>query len=560
MKSKSIARWGLIVALGLVGCTAGVPAVVKAPPASDASGVAADETRQLGNLVMRIQWPLRPRATQAIPVGADVIEIAVLSKNGQTLDKKEVKRPSGDAPVSVVSFQIAPSHGKVDVTVIVRGNGKILAQGGKKDVVLRDNTSTGVSITLDSETSVSVRVARQIVLLKDLHRYFERFENWKDPRTFPDVQAMESALRAVADGYNASGQGLWQATRFGSNLASVDGAPGVQERWHLPYQPGVGLDLRDREILKAFWPGYQIAQTFTKTPAQRRLELALNPDSASGDQTRAQASLELSAPWVADPQLHGAFTGVGAQSATPVPRAVMLFGGERPVPEEITALSATAQIDPQGLTAQRFKGSVSLTNVQDAGATAMMAAIRNANPYMLTPWTRFPTRAEASVEFPSLHAAVVAAVGSDFQTGNAQLRLAPRDKFGTRSAFQVEADASVRVAPKDGKTLLTGGTINFRFDDELEALRLEGNATLETEPLRLVIEARFVDIPSATVIGRIDYSAPFDERGNLNPNKNETWPYLVLMDGANGSPGTSIHLTPGLFTGRKTGDVNVYIY
>ncbi len=574
MKSKVIARWGLVVAIGLVGCTVGVPNVADTPKVSsgDAGLDAMEQPAHQGNLVMRIQWPARPLATQAIPLEAETIEVSVRSKSNQLLVSKTIDRPAGESPVSTFSFQISPAHETVNVEVVVRGGGKILAQGGQADVPIRDNTSTGVVITLDNEASLTIRISRQITLLKDLYHYADRFDNWVNPRTFPEVLTMEAAVRQVVDSFNSNGQHLFHAMSLGANGTLIEGAPGTVETWHLPGQSILGLELRDRAILKAFWPGYQISQAFTSGPLQRRLDLALNPSSPSGDQTRATLSADVTSSWVAEPQLRGSFAGVNPQSETTGARAFDLFGGERPVPETISALRLSGEIVPQGQVASRFKAALELNEVRETATSPLLAAIRDANPngYVYFPYayygvavnslTRFPTKGEASLEFPSLHAALSAALNPDFTSGSVTLRLAPRDKAGVRSVFLAKADASVRIEKVGERSMITGGVLSFVLDDEMENLRLEGTVTLDSEPLRLVVEARFVDIPSRTVIGRIDYDAPFDERGGLNVSKNETWPYLVLMDGAGGTPGTRIHLTPGLFTNRTSGGLNVYIY
>lgn len=559
MKSKSIARWGLVAAVGLVGCTAGVPAIVEKPGnvSSDAASELPQEPAALGNLVMRIQWPARARSTQVIPKDATTIVITIRSKAGQTLVSRTITRPVGEAPVSTVTFQIAPSQGTVDVDVVATNGNQILAQGGSKNVPIRDNTSTGVVITLDSEASITLRIARQIVLLKDLHHYFDRFENWKDPRSFPEIFAMEAAGRSVGDSLTMGGQRLFQAMRFA--VAGMEGAPGATETWHLPGEPALGLELRDREILKAYWPGYQLAQAFTINPGNRRWDFALSPGTGSAEQTRATLSTELAATWVPEPQLKGSFSGVNAQSSTPAARAFMLAGGDRPVPETISALRISGAVDPQGSVAHRFKGALELTDVKDAAVSPLYDVLVGANPYASF-WTRYPTKAEASLEFASLKAALTAALQPDFLSGKATLRLVPRDRNGGHSAFVIKADAKVQVEKRGDRSMVTGGTLNFALDDELEDLRLEGTVTLGSEPLSLRVAARFVDIPTGTVIGRIDYDAPFDANGALNPAKNETWPTLVLTDGENGSPGTRIHLTPGLFTGRTAGNLNVYIY
>ena len=559
MKSKSIARWGLVVAIGLVGCTAGVPAIVEKPSnlSPDAASDHAQEPAAQGNLVLRIQWPARSLSTQAIPTNATTIVITIRSKTGQVLASRNITRPAGEAPVSTVTFQIAPAHGLVDVDVVATNGNEILAQGVSKNVPIRDNTSTGVVITLDSEASITFRIARQIVLLKDLHHYFDRFENWKDPRSFSEVLAMETAVRSVGDSLTMGGQRLFQAMRF--SATGMEGAPGAIETWHLPGEPALGLELRDREILKAYWPGYQLAQVFTINPANRRWELALTPGTGAADQTRATLSTELAAAWVPEPQLQGSFSGVKAQSSTPAARVFMLAAGERPVPETISDLRMNAQVDPQGNAAHRFKGALELGDVQDASTSPLYDVLVGANPYTSF-WTRYPTKAEASLEFASLKAALTAALQPDFLGGAATLRLVPRDRNGGHSVFVVKADAKLQVEKRGDRSMITGGTLNFALDDELEDMRLEGTLTLDSEPLSLRVAARFVDIPTGTVIGTIDYDAPFDANGSLNPAKNETWPTLVLTDGENGAPKTRIHLTPGLFTGRTSGNLNVYIY
>jgi hypothetical protein len=562
VKSKSIARWGLIAAVGLVGCTAGVPAIVKEPASSSKEAATADAVppAALGNLLMRIQWPSRGITTQAIPAGADSIAIAVYTKAGQLLDSKTVTRPAGDAPVSNIRFQIAPSHGLVDIEVIVRGGSAILAQGGKKDVPVRDNTATGVSITLDTEGSVAVRLDHQLVLLKNMYHYFDRFQNWQQARSFPEVAAMEASGRAVIDAFNLHGQRLFREVRIGSNPQASRGVPGAREIWHLPHEPALGFEFRDLEILRAFWPGYQVAQTFTSGATTRRLGLALSPDSPQGDQTNANLEVEVSAPWVVEPQLQGTFAGSPSSGASPALRAWSLFGGERPVFEGLTDLQGRAQVDPNGREDRRFKGAFKLSGIQEAGTSPLMAALRHANPYAYYAWTRIPTQAEGSFSMPSLQAAMTASLDSDFQTGRVKLSLTPKDGQGTSSTFTIAADVSVRLRQEAEKTLFDGGTLNFQIDDEMEDLRLKGKVTMATQPQQLLIHAEFIDIPTLTVIGTIDYEAPFDERGGLIQSKNETWPTLVLLDGEGGTPGTRIHLTPGLFSGKTTGGLSVYLY
>ena len=562
MKSKIIARWGLVVAVGLVGCTVGVPNIVETPkvPAGDAGLDAKEQPARQGNVVLRIQWPLRGKTVQAIPAGADSIEIAVRTQAGKLLESQTVNRPEGDAPVSTISFQIAPSLGTVDIDVVVRGAGAILARGGKRGVPVRDNTSTGVSITLDTDDSVTVRLARQLVLLKDMYHYFDRFQNWQQARSFPEVAVMEASGRAFLDAFNLHGQRLFREVRTGTNPQALLGVTGARETWHLPQEPALGFDFRDQEILRAFWPGYQLTQAFTPGPSSRRLALALSPDSPQGDQTVASVEVEVSAPWVVDPQLQGTFAGLPTSGTTPALRSWSLFGGERPVFEGITDLQGRAQVDPNGRGDLRFKGAFKLSGIQEAGASPLMAALRHANPYTYYAWTRIPTQGEASFSMPSLQAAMTAALGADFQTGNVNLSLTPKDAQGATSTFKIAADVSVRLKKEAEKTLLDGGTLTFQIDDEMEDLRPKGTVTLATQPQQLVVHAEFVDVPTLTVIGTIDYEAPFDERGGLIQSKNETWPYLVLNDGEGGTPGTRIHLTPGLFTGKTTGGLSVYLY
>lgn len=562
MKSKVIARWGLVVAIGLVGCTVGVPNVVETPEviSGDVGLDSKDHPARQGNLVMRIQWPSRGNSIQAIPAGADSIEIAVRTHAGKLLESQAVTRPAGDAPVSTIFFKIAPSHGTVDIDVVVRGSGAILARGGKKGVPVRDNTSTGVSITIDDDDSVTLRLARQLVLLKDMYHYFDRFQNWQHVRSFPEVSAMEASGRALVDAFNLHGQRLFREVRTGTNPQASIGAPGVRETWHLPQEPALGFEFRDQEILRAYWPGYQVTQAFMPGASSRRLGLTLSPDSTQGDQTLANAEVEVSAPWVVEPQLQGTFAGLPTNGTTPALRSWSLFGGERPVFEGITDLQGRAQVDPNGRGDLRFKGAFKVSGIQEAGASPLMAALRQANPYTYYAWTRFPTQAEASFSMPSLQAAMTAAVGADFQTGKVSLSLTPKDAQGAISTFKIAADVSVRLRNEAEKTLLDGGTLNFQIDDEMEDLRLKGTVTLATQPQQLLVQAEFVDVPTLTVIGTIDYEAPFDERGGLIQSKNETWPYLVLNDGEGGTPGTRIHLTPGLFSGKTTGGLSVYLY
>ncbi len=570
MKLRPYLRWELLLAVTLVGCTSLAPTTperMAMSPAGEttAIGTAGDnsegEATRGGRVFMMIQWPAATRRAQAIPEQATSIEITLRKKDGTTLDTSRVQRPAGETPVSTVSFKVDPGVGVIDIEAIARRDDTILARGVRKDVPVRHNTATGVSLTLSSDATLRIRIERQLVIVKDLQHYFQRFSHWvsyptsSEARTFIDAATamFQQAGRDAYDLQRAAGLVSWPEPR------SLSTPTGALERWVSSARAGYAVELSGHDPVKVYWPGYAASLDYTPTGATRRLAVGLAPAGATGDQSRAEGHLDVTASWIKEPYLTGAFTGLLDGIGEPATRSVRLFAGERPDWDTITAVSAEARFDPQGQ-ALGTGGQITIDGFANATNSTLVKGLLNLYSYYppVFPTLNWPTHGFARVEIPSAAATADVRLDTAFSRAVGSATLSLKDNQGNRSTFRTRLEGGITPPTRQYVPFQTG-ELAVVLEDLSEGLRLEGTLALNLDVPALTVKAKLLDMTSDTLIGTIDYDMPL-RNGTFEPYHNDSWPYLVLMDGPDGTPGSSIQLNPGLLTGQTTGYVGVSLY
>lgn len=615
MKLKQYFRWELVLALSLVGCTSVVPNQLGLPSltkgeTSGANSVAAKKS----SLFFQVRWPERKGfQTQEIPDLTKALEVSVKAKDGTPIDSKTITRPTDGSNLSDVVFNLDPTLKVVDINVRALDDaGNEVAFGQKLDVQIRDNTATGVTVTLIAGTTqqakdqLQIEINRKLVLLHDVKNYFSRFDQLAKYGESPEVKDLNGSMQAMfqswpfkdksrdqgyytpapyypGDGTEPSpypSDGSYQTpppdgtttTRYGvRTIAALN--PDGTTRLVNPNDSTVYLDFLDGVAKKLYWPGAIAALEYLDEGALHKAGVLIT----GNDQTTAELKLGVTAgTWVPEASLKTELDGlIDGQPAT---ASLTFFGGLKPDERSITLVTVGASVVPKGIQANRFHLGAVLDTPRDVSGSPLFRIAQQAapKPYYPSPTapvagypstgypspgypggnygpqqpmlpSYLPTHARFFAHAPAAQATADVRLSDDMLGVQSRTELRVRDNLGAFSSFLLELGATAQTGTVGGQPAIVSGDFGFSLVDKKEELKLEGVVHGDMTTQKAIIQARFVDVPSNTVLGTLDWT--FDPKGD--PNHLAYWPELKLQDG------NSYRLTPGFFSGQTTGNVRV---
>lgn len=632
MRVKHYLRWELLLALSLVGCTSVVPNRIGLPqlPTTGAAEVQPPVTPaglNLGTrLLFQVRWPAQPGyGTQAIPGLTEKIEVKIVKGGLEAVAANLVKaetmvRPiEGAGNTTTATFNLDPALKVVDVHVrALAADGTVLSSGKRLGVPVRDNTTTGVTVTLsptgDLPDMDQARITDHLRLLRDLPVYFKDYDQLVRYPDSPEVKELTSSLQTTfgewmpkpvqptypggympspypsdyKPGPNPDGtypspypsdykpspnpdgtyptpspvgatpipypSGDSKATAYRAASRYTTMTAGTPERLYNPSNPSQGMEILDGKFQKLFWPGYMASVKYLEDVSKHVLQAQLTPQQGGGDGTSANLHAELSATsWVAEPSLVQSIDALlDPQSTTKVTRQVTFLAGKRPVDATITGGRLAFSVVPKGITANTFSFGASADTFRDISNTPLYLAMTEKS-VSSRQVTVAPRHAQFVANAPSAAATADVTVNDDLLGLKSRVDLRLRKNAGGFGAFLVELGGSMRLGPIGDHTEPVGGNAGFSLLDAAQQLRLEGSVQVQRIPFTATVIARFVDVPSNTVIGTIDYVLPVDANGKVDMNHLDSWPVLKLVDSQN----TQFRLTPGFFSGETNGFVRV---
>lgn len=622
MRVKHYLRWELLLALSLVGCTSVVPNRIGLPQqpttgAAEVQSPVAPAGLNLGTrLLFQVRWPALPGyGAQAIPVNTAKIEVTIVKGGLEPVAANVVKveamsRPT-EGDTTTATFNLDPALKVVDVHVraLAADGTTVLSSGKRLGVPVRDNTTTGVTVTLsptgDLPEMDQVRITDHLRLLRDLPVYFKDYDQLVRYPDSPEVKDLTSSLQTTfgewmpkpvqptypggpmpspyPSGYAPSpypsdykpspnpdgtyptpgpdgasptpypsGDPNATAYRVASRYTTM--AAGTPERLYNPSNPSQGMEILDGQFQKLFWPGYVASVTYSEDGTKHALQAQVSPEQGGGDGTSASLQAELSATsWVVEPSLSPMMDFLlEPQGTERVNRQVTFLGGKGPVDATITGGKLALSVIPKGNTANVFSFGASADTFRDISNTPLYLAMTEKS-VSSRQVTVAPRHAQLVANAPSAAATADVTVNDDLLGLKSRVDLRLRKNAGGFGAFLVELGGSMRLGPIGDHTEPVGGNAGFSLLDAAQQLRLEGSVQVQRMPFKATAIARFVDVPSNTVIGTIDYVLPVDANGKVDMNHLDSWPVLKLVDSQN----SQFRLTPGFFSGETNGFVRV---
>lgn len=570
MRYGQYLRWELLLAVTLVGCSSVVPGRVGLPDltrnaTSQGPGTGGNyQAAHTSELFLSIRWPEQAAYNaQTIPSETTKLTFTVLAKDGHTVvGPQDVNRPSTETK-SNVSLKVPTSLGVVDLRVEAKkADGGVVAIGEALNILLRDNTATGVSVVLKANASaIEVRQDRQLVLLKDLKSYVERFNhlpNYGRTEEYKDIAAAADALFKHSGLFYSS----QPSTTIGYASAPYRIIQATMEHMVMePLSATRSVDILGSELQKLYWPGYQLGMAFTGGAPTHTLDLTFNPDATYGpsDGSLLKAHGELTAgSWLSEPLMCNDLTGFVA--GNPATRSIVLFGGERPDLATITAIRANGYLDPKGNLVKRVGGEAFVDRFGDVTASEFYKVMLDMAATTSLPVTSVPLRGHFLGFTPSMAATADLNLADNLAWGNLRTEAKIKDKFASPANFSLEATASPRFGLVAGKRAIVGVDLEYALTDRIEQLRVEGTAEVALSPVgyhplsKVKVFARVIDVPSGDRMAWMDYDMPIGPDGYPDVYRSAYWPTLHFKDG------TEHHFTPGFFTGESTGSVSVGVW
>lgn len=592
MRVKQYLRWELLLALSLVGCTSVVPNRIGLPSAptkgaAEAPSSVAVPGLNLGTrLLFQVRWPAKPGYdAQALPGGTEKIEVKVV-KGGldpavaASLVKAETMNRPTQGDTTTATFNLDPALKEVDVYVqALSASGTMLASGRHLGVPVRDNTSTGVTVTLVPseevtavEEQLKIRVADHLALLRDLPVYFKDYDQLVKYSDSAEGSDLISSLKTTFGEWLPRGSEAHETKP--SESPGPDGSPSpdaspkpvayrvasryttqsVPERLFNPSNASQSMEVLAGALQKLYWPGYVANFTYSEDATKHALQVEVLPDLGGGDGTRANLQAELSATsWETEPSLTPTMDFLlSPTESNRVTRQVTFLGGKRPVDSTINGAKLAFTVVPKGNSVNTFSIGVAADTMRDISNTPLYLALTERNV-----GARQVTRAPKHVQFTAMTPPVAATadltVNDDFLGLKSKTDLRFRKNAGGFGAFLLELGGTMRLGPIGDHSEPVNVNVGFTLLDPAKQLRLEGSLQVQRIPFKALLNARFVDVPSNTVVGTIDYNLPVDATGRVDMNHLESWPILKLVDTQN----TPIRLTPGFFSGETNGFVRV---
>ncbi|HEY9854879.1 MAG TPA: hypothetical protein V6D05_04015 [Stenomitos sp.] len=607
MRLKKYFRWELVLALSLVGCTSVVPNRLGLPQLTKDSSGASSVVTQKSSLFFQVRWPERAAyQSQEIPQEAESLEVTIKAKDGTPIDRKSIARPTNGTSVSDVVFPLDPTLKLVDVFVrALDGSGNEVAVGKVLDVRIRDNTATGVTVTLvkgsaaNAQLEIDARINQQLTLLHNIQNYFSRFDHFKTYGDSPEARDVNAAVQAILEHFPFKPHNepapyytpdpnyspdpnqtpmpgdLRTASFGGFGLHTYSGGIGVRVsgtstpvRLFNPNDSTQYMDILNGVMTNLYWPGYVLTHTYQDLGGTHTADFAVAPAAQGGDGSSADLNVAVTAGnWIPEPALTVMLDGlVNGQQAT---QSVTFFGGLRPDEHTLSSVKVGASVTPQGLDAKSFRLSGALDGFRDLSASPFYRLIQEnmapkvyptgsatnypgsatdypgSQPVALPAY--LPTHALIQAQVPSAQATSDIRVTDDLMGLQTKTQLHLKDNDGNFSDFLLELGANAKIGTVGGRSAVVSGDVGFALTDQKEFLKLEGVVHVDPATGKAVISARFVDVPSNTVIGNLDWT--FDSKAD--PNHIAYWPELRLQDGK------TYRLTPGFFSGQTTGDVRV---
>lgn len=585
MRVKPYLRWELLLALSLVGCTSVVPNRTGLPqqPATAVQDVKPVTGLNLGTrLLFQVRWPQSDYAAQAIPGLTQTIEVKVV-KGGQdpALAASEVKKVSlqrpapGTGDTTTATFNLDPALKVVDVYVRALAADGVteLSFGKRLAVPVRDNTTTGITVTLSTTGNLpeldQARIVNHLEILKLLPEYFKAYDqliHYPDSLGAKDFTASMEAIfkewmpkpvyseEKVVAPTPESSPPIQTATAY--RTSSRYTVMSMTDRLLNPENPAVMMDVLNGEVQKLYWPGYEAVLTYTDEGAKHSFQVAVTPPlGGGGDGTRANLKAELSAgSWVSEPSLSqnlDAWQDTGTATMS-VNYPLTFFGGKKPADGTITGGKVNFDIVPKGNTANAFAWGASADTFRDISNTPLYLAMTQKDQGARQV-TVAPKHVQLTTQTPPLAATSDITINDDLLGFKSRSDLRVKNNADGYGAFLLDLGGSMRLGPIGDHQEPVGGSLGLVLTDQGRKLRLEGSVQVERIPFKATFIGRFIDVPTNTVVGTINYVVPVDANGKVDMNHLSSWPILKLEDDKH----TEINLTPGFFSGETNGFVRV---
>ncbi|MBO9541760.1 hypothetical protein J7643_14315 [bacterium] len=604
MRTKRILRWEILLALGLVGCTAVAPSRIGPPSTSTAQGPEASAiapAHHTSSLILRIRWPERQGlATQAIPNATEKIVVTILGPNGAKVHEKTAQRPAAgqlNTPTTL-TFDLDPALGSVTLEAVAYGPGNTrLAEGRQANIRLLDNVALGVSITLTDTGALQVVYANQLALVKNLEGYMERFHDFANYERTSEGEAIKGAFDRVL-GRRTLGDLLRPYSpppedEGGFPMPSEGVPPAGPERlWEVGVEPEFegswGVDLLGRSLLALYWQGYTSPDAWANfkgdwqlsRPDPQRWQLDVNgaPDSFGGqysDQStfalraRMDAGQWTDTPW-------GTRFLRGSNDGPFVTRIIDLFGPKTPVFGTMGAFSLDFDLTPNGDAARAYSYRFEADSFRSSASVPVALNTELGGPVDLlwdllrdpifsrltdlsTHLPALPGRVSIVSHYPSLQSTMSMAVRS---ASTIDLNVAARlkDNAGARVTFPVAMSFSPTYAFEQGKRKLATNKVHFEVADSQQQLKLVGD--FEQGPTVMTLHAQIVDTSGRqtnTLLATLDHTWNKHPNGGFDFSRIADFPLLVVNDDPDESKRTRYRLTPGFFNGDKLGHVSVEV-
>lgn len=580
MRMKRILRWELLLALGLVGCTAVAPGRLGVQPPVTALGPAAPGAAGAvrapsTTLFLKIRWPAREGyAAQVIPTQTEAIVVSVL-KSGSVIKRHEQRRPApGAEPVTTLSFDLDPGLEQVDLRVEgLDAAGKVLVRGEQLGVPLRDNTATGISVRLAYD-GVTMRYERQLVVLNDLRSYVRRFGGVVGP-TGQDLATAFGALSERSPLLPL----FFRALLAPPDDAEPPAAPGSGEE--SPVEFGALFDNWDWQasalgsrLMALAWPGHHADWAFDD--ATHRLDVAVRPspgEEAQGTTADLFAQLE-AGEWVPSPLVRLMLSG-SAPDETWLSHELHPLGEWQPATGSLSALRLGADVVPEGrqdrrvtlgFEARDFVASASVPYAASWFEVRPVAPVAARGEYpgegpMPPPQPgpfgeRVPTRLQLIADLPTARATASVQLSATTLSLTAPLWL--KDAMGSVSRFEARLDATPSAHVRSGRLRHFPDPLRFGFADPAEQLAFEGTVTFDMGANRARMVARILDTSERAdrkLLATLEQDWNLDANGDLRLERLRDWPVLTVNDEGQ----RQYRLTPGFFTGEEAGHVTVEV-
>lgn len=580
MRLKRYLRWEFVLAATLVGCTSVAPNRIGLPASTSSSerpgeatgaGKLQSQAVRTSELVFKVRWPQAAGyATQLIPTDTQSLAITVLAKDKTVIGDPAVIQREAGKNTATASIAIPTSYGLVDVQVQAKdGAGKVVAAGLSRDVVLRDNTATGVIVELSEVVDeIKIRQNQQIVLLKNLKTYFERYQdkiNYFDPYRSPEWQAALGALGVATQ--NRMEAFAWLPlvgvpySPTAPRTVPVSSSTALERLVKLD-DPKTFYEIVGTDLKKYAWPLGWATWDFARDGNRHTVNVHADATFPGGSSytTTADFTTEVTADtWTPEPYfvqaLHGLING---KEAT---RSLVFLGGERPDYNTASYARTKLVLDSKTDVARHFDAEGFVDQFKSISGTDLDQVFRDIAGVNSPTEFRLPRHGRAIANAPSL--AATADLHVDDALNNAALDMALRanDTFDMPGNFKLVISAVPTYGTLGGKRAITAAHLIYTLDDLNEKIRLKGTADVTfgfglTPAFRA--KADILDLLAETdyVLGTLTYEMPY-LNGVPDANRWAYWPLLELNDHTDPALRTKIRVTPGLFSGESTGSLNL---